>query len=255
MHQLPTTGSSGLLERLSPCIPDDLINALFAPKSGPGRPRSFSAAQLFRVSLLALLTPVHSFNLLLELLPEERSWRWFARLRNRFSVPDVRMLHEFRAGLDLWNLRRVNEHLLRPFLEESSKFPKSLALIDSTDLPAATNAYKKTLRCILRQASSHRRPQPQGWFLAILRWLQKAHVATVGAAAPFGDFAGSPDIVGGPGKSGRFGVFRAERELLRAAFGRDAGHRGRRLGVPGTGNSATSAAEHARGTGDQVSLG
>src|SRR5512138_3697868 len=215
MNQLPTTGSSGLLERLSPYIPDDLINSLFVTKSGPGRPRSFSAAQLFRVSLLALLTPVHSFNLLLELLPEERSWRSFARLRNRFSVPDVRMLHEFRAGLDLWNLRRVNEHLLRPFLEQSSKFPKSLALIDSTDLPAATNGYKKNLRFILCEAGSHWRSQPQRWLHAILRWLQKTHVATVGAPAPFGHFAGSPDVVGGTGKSGRFGVFGAERPLLR----------------------------------------
>jgi hypothetical protein len=215
MNQLPTTGSSGLLEKLSPHIPDDLINSLLKSKSGPGRPRSFSAAQLFRVSLLALLTPVHSFNLLLELLAEERSWRWFARLRNRFSVPDVRMLHEFRAGLDLWNLRRLNEHLLRPFLEESSKFPKSVALIDSTDLPAATNAYKKTLRCILRQASSHWRPKPQRWLLSILCGLQKAHVATVGASAPFGDFAGSSDVVGGPSKSGRFGIPGTERLLLR----------------------------------------
>ena len=139
MKQLPTTGSSDLLERLSPFIPDDLLNWLFGAKSGRGRPRSFSAAQLFRVHLLALLTPVHSFNLLLELLPEQRAWRGFARLPNRSSVPDVRMLHEFRAHLDLWNLRRVNEDLLRPFLEQSSKFPKRLALIDSTDLPAATN--------------------------------------------------------------------------------------------------------------------
>ncbi len=57
MKQLPTTGSSELLERLSPFVPDDLINSLLGAKSGPGRPRSFSAAQLFRVNLLALLTP------------------------------------------------------------------------------------------------------------------------------------------------------------------------------------------------------
>lgn len=199
MNHLPTTGSSGLLERLSPYIPDDLINSWFVSKPGPGRPRSFSAAQLFRVSLLALLTPVHSFNLLLELLPEERSWRSFARLRNRFSVPDVRMLHEFRAGLDLWNLRRVNEHLLHPFLEQSSKFPKSVALIDSTDLPAATNGYKKTLRLILREAGSHWRSQPQGRLHAILCWLQEAHAAIVVAPAPFGHFADSLGVVGSPG--------------------------------------------------------
>lgn len=196
MNQLPKTGTSELLERLSPYIPDDLINSLFEINSGPGRRRRLSAAQLFRVCLLALLTPVHSFNLLVELLPEQRSWRSFARLRNRFSAPDVRMLHEFRARLDLWNLRRVNQHLLGPLLQEASKFPKTVALIDSTDLPAATNGYKKTLRFILCAAGSHRRSQPQRWLHALLRWVQKAHAATVAASAPFGDFAGSASIVG-----------------------------------------------------------
>jgi len=209
MKQLPTTGSSDLLERLSPLIPDDLINSLFETNSGPGRPPRFSAAQLFRVNLLALLTPVHSFNLLVELLPEQRSWRSFAWLRNRFSVPDVRMLHEFRAHLDLWNLRRVNQHLLGPLLQESSKFPKTVALIDSTDLPASTNGYKKTLRLVLCAEGSDWRSQSQGWLHALLRWLQEAHAAIVAAAARFGHFAGSLGVVGGPGQSGRFGVFGA----------------------------------------------
>ena len=199
MNPLPTTGTSGLLEKLSPYIPDDLINSLFVTHSGPGRRRRFSAAQLFRVSLLALLTPVHSFNLLLELLPEQRSWRSFARLRNRFSVPDVRMLHEFRAHLDLWKLRQVNQHLLHPFLEQSSKLPKTLALIDSTDLPAATNGYKKTLRLVLCEAGNYWRSQPQRWLHALLCWLQKAHVATMAASAPFGHFAGAPGVLGRAG--------------------------------------------------------
>ncbi len=199
MNQLPTTGTSGLLERLSPFLPDDLINTLFVTHSGRGRRPRFSAAQLFRVSLLALLTPVHSFNLLLELLPEQRSWRAFARLHNRFAVPDVRMLHEFRARLDLWNLRRVNQHLLSPFLQESSKFAKTVALIDSTDLPAATNGYKKTLRFVLCEAGSHWRSQPQRWLRALLRRLQKAHVATVAASARFGHFAGAPGVLGRAG--------------------------------------------------------
>jgi hypothetical protein len=146
MKQLPLTGTTALLERLSPHIPDDLINSLFVCPSGPGRPNLFSAAQLFRVTLLVLLTPVHSFNLLVELLPENRSWRSFAFLRNRWCVPDVRMLHEFRARLDLTKLRGVNEYLLKPLLEGTAAFAKTVALIDSTDLPAATNAYKKTPR-------------------------------------------------------------------------------------------------------------
>jgi hypothetical protein len=144
MNQLPKTGASALLERLSLHIPDDLINSLLTHQCGSGRRSRFSAAQLFRVTLLALLTPVHSFNLLVELLPENRSWRTFARLRNRYDVPDVRMLHQFRARFDLTKLRHVNKYLLQPLLEGTARFPKTVSLIDSTDLPAATNAYKKT---------------------------------------------------------------------------------------------------------------
>lgn len=53
------------------------------------------------------------------------------------------MLHEFRARLELSKLRRVNQHLLQPLIEGTHRFPKTVAMIDSTDLPAATNAYKK----------------------------------------------------------------------------------------------------------------
>lgn len=150
MNRLPRTGTAGLLERLSVHVPDDLINSLFVGKAGPGRPLQFSAAQLFRATLLALITPVHSFNLLVELLPEQRAWRSFARLRNRFRVPDVRMLHEFRHRLDLTRLRHVNEYLLRPLLEQTAGFAQTVALIDSTDLPAATNGYKKMLPGCIR---------------------------------------------------------------------------------------------------------
>src|SRR6266481_7205091 len=59
MKQLPPTGTAALLEVISPYIPDDLINSLFAEKAGRGRPPLFSAAQLFRINLLALLTPAH----------------------------------------------------------------------------------------------------------------------------------------------------------------------------------------------------
>jgi len=53
------------------------------------------------------------------------------------------MLHEFRQALDLTKLRCVNEHLLAPLIEGTASLAKTVALIDSTDLPAATSAYKK----------------------------------------------------------------------------------------------------------------
>ena len=143
MKRLPPTGTSALLAQLSPYLPDELINSRLIHRCGPGRRPLFSPAQLFRVILLALLTPAHSFNLLVKLLPEHRPWRVFARLRNRRVLPDAKMLHQFRDRLDLTTLRRVNEHLLQPLLEGTQRFEKTVALIDATDLPAATNAYKK----------------------------------------------------------------------------------------------------------------
>jgi len=145
MKQLPPTGTGALLQVISPYIPDDLINSLFAQKTGRGRPSLFSAAQLFRINLLALLTPAHSFNLVVALLAEHRTWRDFGRLRNRRVVPDAKMLHQFRERMDLNKLRCVNRHLLRPVLEGCSGFAKTVSLIDATDLPAASNAYKKML--------------------------------------------------------------------------------------------------------------
>lgn len=149
MNPLPLTGTAALLDELSPFLPDDQINALFGHRRGPGRPAHFSPAQLFRVLLLALLTPAHSFNLLVELLAEHRTWRSFARLRNRRVLPDAKMLHAFRARLELSQLRRVNAQLLWPLLAGVGSSVKTVALIDATDLPAATNAYKKTRRPIL----------------------------------------------------------------------------------------------------------
>jgi hypothetical protein len=40
--------------------------------------------------------------------------------------------------------RRVNRHLLLPLLEGLAPERKTVALIDSTDLPAATSSYKKS---------------------------------------------------------------------------------------------------------------
>jgi len=143
MKVLPATGTAAFLEKISPHIPDDLIDSLFAHRCSRGRPQRFSPSQLFRVSLLPLLTPARSYNLVVSLLGEQRPLRSFARLRNRMAIPDVRMLHEFRERMDLAKLRRLNVYLLRPSLDGAGKFAKTVALIDSTDLPAATNGYKK----------------------------------------------------------------------------------------------------------------
>ena len=151
---LPPTGTAALLHRLSPHVPDDFINSLWPPHLGRGRRRLFRPAQLWRLHLLAVLTPVHQFNLLLALLPEQRAWRRFAQLPNCYRLPDAWMLHEFRARYGVAGLRRINEHILKPLLPAGDTW--SVALIDATDLPAASSGFKKRPRGSIRPGA--RRP-------------------------------------------------------------------------------------------------
>jgi len=141
---LPTTGTAKLLERLSPLVPDQFINSLLAGRTHPGPRHYFSAAQLWRIHLLALLTPAHSFNALVRLLPEQRDWRRFAHLHHRHRTPDGRMLHEFRERAGVAALRTINEQLVKQVLPFLPGGGKTVALIDATDLPAATADKKKT---------------------------------------------------------------------------------------------------------------
>ena len=141
---LPITGSNALLELLSPFIPDGFLREQWPHGTTGGRQGHFSAAQLWRLHLLALVTPVHSVNLLLQMLPEQRAWRRFAHLSNRHQIPDVRMMHEFRRRVGVAGLRRVNEVLLAPLLEGLDPGAPAIALMDATDLPAACRGFKKS---------------------------------------------------------------------------------------------------------------
>jgi hypothetical protein len=149
MKSLPQTGTSALLEALDPYLDDDFVSGLFPPRRTQGRHSSFSPAQLFRALLLSLLTPAHSFNLLVELLAENRSWRDFAFLSNKRALPDAKILHQFRGRLDLIKLRAINAHLLHPLLTNLDPKRKTVAIIDSTDLPAGKNPFKKKHRPLL----------------------------------------------------------------------------------------------------------
>ena len=140
---LPTTGTSALFEELSLFIPDEFINDLVPLHKGRGRRRHWCPAQLYRLLLLTVLTPAHSSNLMLQLLAEQRSWRKFARLPNRSRLPVASQLHEFRQAIGVRGLRRINERLLVPLVEGLAPERTSIGLIDATDLPAATSAFKK----------------------------------------------------------------------------------------------------------------
>lgn len=143
MVELPPSGTAALLETLSPHLEDGLIEEVFPRRRGRGRRALFVPVQLFRLLLLHLLSPVHSYNLLIELLAENRAWREFARLPNKRVLPDAKMLHQFRDWLQLGQLRQINRRLLAPLLERWAPARMAVAIIDSTDLPAAVTDFKK----------------------------------------------------------------------------------------------------------------
>ena len=152
MKHLPVTGSSQLLDLLDPYVPDDFINERWDARPVRGPRWQFSAAQLWRTHLLALVTPVHSLNLLVSLLPEQRAWRDFARLRHRHCTPDVRILNAFRARLGVMGLRQINEAILQPLIQTATLWENATALIDGTDLPAACSGFKKKTRALTPRA-------------------------------------------------------------------------------------------------------
>lgn len=158
---LPATGTAELLELLAPFIPDDFIDQCWPPGYTGGRHREYTAAQLYRVHLLSLLSPVHSLNLLVKMLPEQRAWRKFAGLRRQSQVPGVRVLHEFRARLGVAGLRRINQQLLEPLVEPYAWRERSVGLIDATDLPAACVGFKKKHRSVFCGASRAGRSHDQ----------------------------------------------------------------------------------------------
>lgn len=142
---LPVTGTAELLERLAPFIPDEFINALLANKRRSGQRRCFNPAQLWRTLLLAFLTSAHTFNAVVRLLPEQRAWRRFAGLPHRLRTPDVRMLHAFRLHAGVTGLRAINDLLVKRLLLFIPADSKTVAIIDATDLPAATSDKKNTV--------------------------------------------------------------------------------------------------------------
>ncbi len=144
-HELPAVGTVKLLDLLSSYVPDEFINQLLPRHRGVGRRSGFSSAQLWRVHLLSPLTGTHSYNGMVRLLPEVRAWRRFAHFSHRERTPDVRMLHEFRSRAGVSGLREINNHLVEQLLPHLCVAQRSVALIDATDLPAATADKKKTV--------------------------------------------------------------------------------------------------------------
>jgi hypothetical protein len=163
---------------------------------GRGRRLSYSQAQLFRVHLLAVLSPVHSFNLLARLLPEQPAWCRFARIRSASRTPDVRMLHDFRARLGVSGLRNIVVEILRPIIERYAALPRSIALIDSTDLEASDVGFKKRHGHLRRPGCRVGSTYHQDGKDPMVRRLQEAHPSSLAPRAPKQRSARSANLLG-----------------------------------------------------------
>jgi hypothetical protein len=128
---------------LSPFVPDDYLDERWPRLKTGGRRHGFSTSQLFRLHLLALISPVHSLNLLIRMLPEQKAWRRFAHIASQDRVPDVRMLNTFREDIGVDGLRQINGQLLGSIIERVDLSKGAAALIDATDLPASCSGFKK----------------------------------------------------------------------------------------------------------------
>lgn len=216
---LPATGTAALLELVDPFVPDDFINECWPRRCTGGRRHEHTSAQLFRVHLLCLLSPVHSVNLMVKMLPEQPAWRKFADLRRQNRVPDVRMMNEFRCRVGVAGLRRINEHLLAPLLEIYAWQPWSVGLIDATDLPAACAGFKKKHWPIFRRACCVRRADDQDRPKPLFRRLQKAHSAPVAASLSTRSSIGAADQLGDSGRCFRGRAAGSEPALLPEPMG------------------------------------
>jgi len=156
---LPPTGTTRLLDLVSPYVPDLFIADCWPEGRTGGRRVAFGAAQLWRVHLLALLTSTHSLNLICAQLAEQPAWRRFCRLPSGRMQPGVRMLHEFRERIGVSGFRRINQHLLNQLLRRKGLQPHAVALMDATDLPAACSGFEK-------KAPAPIRPKAQPWVVA-----------------------------------------------------------------------------------------
>jgi hypothetical protein len=214
MNHLPVTGSNQLLDLLDPYIPDECINERWHLRPVRGPRWQFSAAQLWRVHLLALLTPVHSLNLLCTLLSEQRAWRSFARLRHRHAMPDVRLLHAFRDRVGVLGLRQINEVLLQRLIPIASPWENATALMDATGLPAACSGFKKRHRHLFRRSCGPRWAHTQDRSKPLVCRLQETQLPLVVASAPARGPARATDQLGDARQCFRGRIVGAQPALL-----------------------------------------
>ncbi|MCX7013027.1 MAG: transposase [Candidatus Sumerlaeota bacterium] len=127
------------LWRLSKVVPDDWIDEQW-PQHGArkqGRWKEWRSSQLARAHLLALIKALGSFNRVCAELRHNGEFRRFCRVPPRRGAPRPGTLTKFRQRLGVEGWRAVHGMLVRSVAALAAPCAAGLALVDSTDLPAA----------------------------------------------------------------------------------------------------------------------
>ena len=140
--QLPLKGTTQLLPTREP-IPGDFISEHWNVRPQQEPHRTFGAAQLPRVPLPAVPTPIQSRNLVWAMLPAQVAWCKFAHLAHRHCVPDARMSCAFRLRFDAAGLRAKQDTLSLALLQRAAAWKHAPALIDETDWERARGGCAK----------------------------------------------------------------------------------------------------------------
>ena len=137
-----------LLHAIGSVLPDRWIDGQWPQPRRQGRWPSLSTSRLVRVHLLMLLKALGSFNRTCRELQHNVDFRRFCRVRMLDRAPTAGYLAQWRGtfGADQW--RMLHRHLLQAVARRFVPSALGLAIVDSTDLPAAVRrmSKKKTAR-------------------------------------------------------------------------------------------------------------
>ena len=165
-----------LLRAIGAVVPDRWIDDQWPQPRRQGRWPSLSTARLVRVHLLMLLKALGSFNRTCRELQHNVDFRRFCRLRMSDHAPTAGYLAQWRAtfGVDQW--RALHRHLLKAVAQLFLPSALGLAIVDSTDLPAAVRRMSK------KKIARH-------WPKELSRWVPRVVLAAAKAASPGGSLA------------------------------------------------------------------
>jgi len=132
-----------LLRAIDAVIPDRWIDDRWPQPARQGRWAPLSTSRLVRVHLLVLLKSLGSFNRACRELRHNVDFRRFCRLRMANRPPTAGYLAQWRGSFAVEQWRDLHRHLLKAVALLFVPPVLGLAVVDSTDLPAAVRRMSK----------------------------------------------------------------------------------------------------------------